>query len=276
MTDQSSLGPVRAGRVGPHRESHEPRLQAHEFLAAGMRPIKGFIEWNGTHNIVNWGMADNARWGCCGFAAWLHYNMAKLVAAGKVVVGTELTTWAPNFHALLPAYWGYGLYKGEVGQPPDQPDQPDQGVDNASMLGWAYKLGFIKGYGEVHDDVFDWFVQTFNGGLIGQALDGPVAQQDFEATPRIPWDTMAKQDGHDTLVIVTHADGSGVEVTWGGLQPYTLGYRLTNWTDRWTIFDEDDPAVNWPLLKEALDEIHGKVTPESIEAARADLSFLVA
>jgi len=254
MSDQ--IERPRAGKVGPHRESHEPRLKARDFLASGVTPVKGFLQWNGAGGIgEKWGMANNGQWGCCGFSLWQHANQAKLVASGGDFKTAYLTTWLPAFESLLPAYWAYGIAQGEA------PPHPDFGVDNATMLAWAYKLGLIYGYAEVDDDEFDWFSQTFHGGFVGQGLDGNKASADFEASPRIPWDTMAMPDGHDTLCIITHADGSGASVTWGAVQPYTAAYRRTNWQDRWVIFDKDDPLVDHDALQAALLEAHGVVAP---------------
>jgi hypothetical protein len=227
-------------------------------------PVEGFLEWSGVQPIgEKWGMAFNAQLGCCGMSMWQHRNMAAAAANGEEFTNCYLTTWLPAFPGLEPAYWAYGLAQGEPGP------HPDQGVDNATLWAWAYKLGFIDGYGEVLDNVFDWFAQTFHGGCVGQGLDGTIASNDFNASPRIPWDTMAQTDGHDTLVIETHADGSGAMVTWGGVIGYTAGYRKTNWQDRWVIFDKEDPNVNWPALQAALDEVHGVRTEATITAARA-------
>ena len=41
----------------------------------------------------------------------------------------------------------------------------------------------------------------------------------------------------------------------------TKAFRNTNITDRWVIFDEDDPNVNWTALQNALDSIHGVIAP---------------
>jgi hypothetical protein len=267
MTDQSNPGLVRAGRVGPHRESHEPRLLAHTLLAPGVTPVSGFLDWNGAGGIgEQWGMDGNDIWGDCGAAMTDHAEMAE--ASNPHLVGQ---LGRPHFDGTLGTYWAYGIAMGEVGQPPDPPNKPDFGVDNASWFGFLYKLGIIKGYGEVEDEVADWFAQTFKGLCVGQGLDGTIASNDFNASPRIPWDTMDQPDGHDTLTIITHSDGSGACVTWASVQPYTAAYRQTNWQDRWVIFTADDPNVNWPLLQEALTEIHGEVTEESIQAERESL-----
>jgi hypothetical protein len=268
MSDPIIEEVLTAGRVGPHRESHEERLLAHLFLADGVTPIEGYLEWNGTQNIgEHWGMDGNDVWGDCGAAMTDHAEMAE--AQNAQLVGQ---LGRPHFNGTLGTYWAYGISQGEVGQPPNQPDQPDQGVDNASWFAFLYKLGIIKGYGEVQDDVFDWFAQTFRGGCVGQGLDGQIASNDFNASPRIPWDSMDQPDGHDTLTIITHADGSGACVTWGAVQPYTANYRRTNWQDRWVVFTADDPNVNWPKLQAALDEVHGVVTPDTIFAAKQDLA----
>ena len=253
-----------AGKVGPHRESHEPRLKARDFLVAGVVPVKGFLEWNGCKGIgERWGMLGNDMFGDCGPAATSHNNMAK---AGDPSIGGNLGR--PKFNGVEGTYFAYGIAQGEPGP------QPDQGVDNATWLGFLYKEGIIYGYGEVDDDEFDWFAQLFDGGIVGQGLDGQTAQNDFEDIPRTPWDTMDMPDGHDTLGIITHADGSGACVTWGSVQPYTAAYRQTNWQDRWVIYDADDPNIDHAKLQAALQAIHGTVIAPPVAETTAKDSFL--
>jgi hypothetical protein len=258
--DEEEVG---AGKVGPHRESHEPRLNGLELLADGVTPVQGFVKWSGVQPIgEKWGMASNAQFGCCGFSAWQHYNDAKAAASANALwrqIG--LRSWAPHFASLLPAYFAYGIAQGEPGP------RPDDGVDNATMLAWAYKLGLIDGYFEVPKGYEDWFAMTFHGAIVGQALDGTTAIADFDAVPRRPWDAMGKTDGHDTLLIEGDGQGGGAEVTWGGVQPFTPAYRQTNWTDVWVIVDRDDPNVDQTALKAILTELHGVVssTPDVAE-----------
>ena len=256
MTDVLASTP-KAGRVGPHRKSSEPRLDATLFLAPGVTPMAGYLEWDGSSGITDWGMDYNDRWGCCGFAGLDHINVAK---SGNVALIGQFA--APKFATLINAYWQYGLDQGEVGQPPNTPDEPDQGVDNATVLAWAFKNGLIYGYGQVPLDHLDWYAQTGRAVLVGLTVDGQLASQCFEAVPRQPWDAMPDaQDGHDTAVVVTHADGSGALVTWGGLQPYTLAFRETNFQDAWIIYDEADPLVDHDALQAALADVHGIIAP---------------
>ncbi|MGB9154700.1 MAG: hypothetical protein WCD70_16630, partial [Alphaproteobacteria bacterium] len=111
----------------------------------------------------------------------------------------------------------------------------------------------------------DWFAKTFSGALIGQILSDN-AEAQFEADPRIPWGTDDRPDpneGHDTLVVRGDGQGGGTLVTWGGPQPFLVNYRTSNITDAWVVFDADDPAVDWPTLQGALNEIHGTVQAPS-------------
>jgi outer membrane biosynthesis protein TonB len=244
----------KAGRRGGFRESHEPRLDASLFVQGQT----GFIQWDGTNGIRQWGMDFNDQYSDCGFAALDHYNVAK---SGDVSNVGKFG--APQFQTLLDAYWAYGIAQGEPGP------RPDQGVDNASMLAWAYKVGLIYGYGEVPKDQADWYANTFNGALVGQILDDD-AETDFEASPPIAWGSKNEHpdpsEGHDTLLIQGDGQGGGAEVTWGGLQPFTAFYRANNWTDVWVIFDADDPSVNHTALQEALEAVHGTLSPNASES----------
>lgn len=240
-----------SGRVGPHRESHEPRLDATKFLSM---PSSGFVEWDGTVGIgENFGMDFNDEFGDCGAAATDHYNMAK-------VQNYDLygQLGMPKYEGTLGTYGAYGVSMGFTPLVPSPVGPiPDNGVDNSSWLGFLYKQGIIKGYGEVPLTSLDQFAPVGHGVILGLMIDPLVSQQDFDDFPRKPWDEMAPVDGHDTLLIQTHADGSGALVTWGSVQPFTLKFRQNNITDAWIIFDEDDPNVDWAALQSALDEIHG-------------------
>jgi len=187
--------------------------------------------------------------------------------------------FSPTFPSLGAAYCQYGRDQGEAPTgapvPPATPDCADDGVDNATLMGWLYKNKFIDGYVEVPLDQLDWYAQTFKGIVLGLVIDGDKCITDFQASPKVPWDTMGKDDGHDTLGIITHADGSGALVTWGGVQPYTLGFRQNNITDAWVILDSEDPYPDWTALSAALTALHGVVGPDPYSASiPAKESFL--
>src|ERR1035438_5107547 len=173
-------GEIMAGRVGPHRESHEPRLLAHTLLSDGVSPVSGYLEWDGTTGVgENWGMDSNDVFGDCGAAATDHYNMAKVqdyAQYGQLGM--------PQYEGTLGTYGAYGIAQGETPLVPSPVGPiPGQGVDNATWLGFLYKKGIIRGYGEVVDEHVDWFTQTFRGIILGLAIDGNVASQDFDDYP---------------------------------------------------------------------------------------------
>lgn len=257
MTDQIT---PRAGLVGPHRESHEPRLDAATLLSPGVTPLPGYHAFDVTHGIgaettdpnnitapYAWGMDDNDRYGCCGFAAMDHYNIAK--TGNLKLIGTFGTS---KFPSLIDAYFAYGIAQGEPGP------RPDQGVSNATMLAWAVNEGFIWGYGEVQPAFLDWYAKTFRGALLGVLIDGTVASNDFNEYPhRPPWNAMGRLDGHDTLYVKSQGKGPGTLITWGGQQTFTEEFRNTNITDTWVVFDKFDPAVDHTVLEAALVDVHG-------------------
>ena len=252
----SDLVNMTAGKVGPHRASSEPRLLAHLMLADGVVPVEGDFEVDVTNGMTNWGIDNNADYGCCGAAATDHNNMAK-----TGLEATYNTLGVPQFNGTLGTYCAYGFAMGEQA---NHSGCPDNGVDNASWFGYLYKMNIIKGYAQVERRYLSWFVQTFKGVVVGASVDGPTVQADFEATPRVAWPAMPNaSDGHDTLIAITHVDRSGSLITWGGVQPYEAGFLDTNAQDFWVIFDEDDPNVNWAALTAALDDVHGVVAPAS-------------
>jgi hypothetical protein len=191
-------------------------------------------------------MDFNDAYSDCGFAADDHANITK--SGSSALIGTF---GQPKFSTLLEAYFAYGIAQGEPGP------NPDNGVDNASMFAWLYSQGLIYGYGEVPLDEIDAFVSAGRGVIAGLALDGGVAQQDFNASPRGVWDAMGTSDGHDVLIAKTDGQGGGSIVTWGGLIDFTPAFRRTNITDAWVIFDDDDPLVDHVSLIADLQSVNG-------------------
>jgi len=108
---------------------------------------------------------------------------------------------------------------------------------------------FIYGYAEVQPQYLDWFAKEFSGALLGLAIDGAVASQDFDDSPRRSWNEMAQVDGHDTLYVKSSGIGNGTLVTWGGLQTFTKAFRENNVTDSWVIFDQYDLVLIGQLLR---------------------------
>jgi hypothetical protein len=244
-----------AGKVGPHRESHEPRLNAMNFTT-GLTPVSGYLPWNGTIGVgEKWNMDGNDKFGCCGPAATDHNNIAKERnphLAGQL--------GRPKFAGVLGCYFAYGIDQGEPGP------EPDQGVDNATWLGWLYTQGIIYGYGEVPLAYLDWFAQTARGAICGLIINGNQAIDDFNQSPKAPWGAMpGAQDGHDTLLIQTNPDGSGGLVTWGAVQPFDHDFRVQI-TDAWIIYDADDPQVDHSALQAALADVHGPDIPQAVES----------
>lgn len=247
-------------RVGPHRESHEPRLLATKFLPDGVTPAQGFLAWNGTQGIgEHWNMLHNDVLGDCGPAATNHYDMAK---AHNPHLAGDLGK--PKFDGVVGTYYAYGVAMGEG-------PNADQGVDNKTWLGFLYTQGIIYGYGEVPLDSLDWFAQVSNGALVGLIIDGNECIADFQANPKIPWPAMPDaSDGHDTLLIITNTDGSGSLVTWGGVQPFTPEFRAQI-TDAWIIYDKDDPSVDHSALQAALADVHGVEVSQAAQSAHRGL-----
>ena len=256
MTDTTEQ-PRPPGRVGPHRESHEPRLLLSQFRTAfGELPNA----WDGSNGITDWGMDGNDQWGDCGAAATDHGNMAKASNADLFN-----TLGKPTYDGTLPTYWAYGLSQGETGTPPAPADEPDQGVDNATWLGFLYEKGIIDGYGEVPLNQLHQYAVDFNGLLLGVTLSDN-AQQEFQAgTPwGSPGDVPDPSLGHDVWFIKYNADGSASVITWGAEQPVTTDFINRFVTDAWAILDEDDAnrvGVDWSLLQGVLNAIHGTVSP---------------
>ena len=255
-TDPFAPPPASPGRMAGKRgltESHEPRLMLDLFRYTVANPCPP--EWDGTHGITEWGMDGNDQYGCCGYAATDHYDVAK---TGNTALIGKLGGVG------LPLYFEYGISMGEPGP------QPDQGVDNASWLAFLYKKGIIQGYGEVPLSEINQYAYDFNGVLLGVSLDDD-AETDFEASPPIAWgstpgDTPDPTMGHDILLVKYHLDGSGTGVTWGGLENFTPTFRADNITDAWAVFDKQDAqraGISAASLTAELTAIHGTVSPAS-------------
>ena len=241
------MPPVRTpGLVGPFvRESHEPSLLAHQFVT--LNPSPTYVEWDGSRGITDWGMDDNDRLGCCGWAAPDHGNIAK--TGDLSLLGTfGAPKWSPGINS----YFAYGISQGEPGP------QPDQGVANNTWLQFLWQNGVIDGYVEVPVEDMDQYAPIGSGLLVGVQLDSQ-AQDQFRNHQ--PWDGPPNPEmGHDVWYIKGHLDGSGAVVTWGAIQAFTLNFRQNNITDCWLITDKDDPQVDHAALQSALQALGGTGT----------------
>ena len=276
MTDTAPTPTRTAGHRGA-RESHEPTLTITNFPEGEALIAPGWTEWDMTGGATNLGMDGNGPntpgpgptdppsypqgMGNCGYAGPDH---GRALQRGDLsLVGT---LGEPAFPVPYGAYWAYGVAQGEVGQPPAPPDQPDGGVDNASWCAFLYKAGVLKGYAEVPVDRIGHYAPACNGLLIAQSLPDS-AESDFEASPPVPWGSPGEvpdqQEGHDTWLARTHADGTGEMVTWGALQPFTASYPGTFITDAWALWFADDPTEMSAELRAALEELHGTIAPTS-------------
>jgi hypothetical protein len=246
--------PIRkAGKRGL-RESHDSRLLASNFLETPA-PL---TEWDGSHGIKSWGMDGNDEYENCGEAGSNHGFMAK---EDQPAMGNVLG--ASIFGSGLGTYFAYGRAMGEPGQ------DPDEGVDNVTWLGFLYEQGIIDYYLEVPLDELASWAPPHDGLLIGVILDDD-AEANFEATPPIPWgsanETPDPNEGHDTYLIQTHADGSIGLITWGAIQLCTPAFVAKNVTDAWAFGTKAQFIAlggNWNQLQATLDEIHGVIRPNA-------------
>ena len=203
-----------------------------------------YKEWDGTHGITDWGMDDNDRLGCCGWAAPDHGNIAK--TGDMKLLGTF---GAPKFSPGINTYFAYGISQGEPGP------EPDEGVANNTWLHFLWQNGIIDGYCEVPLNKLDTYAPIGSGLLTGLQLDDQAQQQFAEHEP---WNgSPDPSEGHDVWTIKTHADGSFAVVTWGAVQECTLNFRQNNVTDLWLITDKDDPSVDNAALQAAIGALHG-------------------
>jgi hypothetical protein len=259
MTDVSTTPFRQAGKRGLKKESHEPRLLASKFLEAA-EPL---TEWDGSSGITDWGMDGNDQYENCGEAGANHGFMAKTAKGGDVAAaqGMGNVLGEPKFASGLATYFAYGIAMGEPGP------EPDEGVDNKTWLGFLYEQGIIDYYLEVPLDSLESYAQQQDGLLVGVLLDDD-AEANFEATPPVPWgssgETPDPNDGHDTYLIKTHADGSVTLITWGADQVATAEFLADNVTDAWAFGIKAQFIAlggDWEKLQAALDEVHGVIRP---------------
>lgn len=259
MSDTSTTDPCArtAGKRGLRGESHEPRLLATKFLATP----EALPDWDGSSAITRWGMDGNDEYSNCGEAAVNHGFMAKLAKGGNVAAAQAMgnVLGEPKFPSGLATYFAYGISQGEPGP------NPDQGVTNNTWLAFLYQNGIIDYYLEIPlDQLANWAPQH-DGLLIGVILDDD-AEANFEANPPIPWgsanETPDPDDGHDTYLIQTHANGQIGLITWGAVQLCEPAFVAANVTDAWAFGTKAQFIAlggNWEQLQAALDEVHGVI-----------------
>lgn len=202
-------------------------------------------------------MLGNDQYSDCGPAATMHYRMAK---AGQVIPSiTESTT--------LTLYRAYGEAMGWG-------KDADQGVSNDTWLKFLFDEGIIEGYAELDASNLDEVHQAmldFRGVLVGCSLTDD-AEQDFEATPPVPWqvtpdDQPDPQEGHDILAVKYDPNGETM-VTWGALQEVLVdweqGEAYAGDLECWVIVTSEDAeraGVDLAALRQVILAHGGKVTP---------------
>jgi len=202
--------------------------------------------------ITAWGMCANGPdptcttypdgLGDCGFAGRQHNRMAKAACF------SETETWETS-NQLAAEYLAY-----DHGQ--------DDGVVVADVLLAWYRAGKILAFAPVdhaNPAAVDSAMQAFHGVIVGVELTGDADDLFSEGEP---WttangETPDPDDGH--VIVKVKADGQAIDeyVTWGALQPATLGWSVTCTQEVWAVVTSED-----------------EVTPAELAAMRADIDAL--
>ena len=192
--------------------------------------------------ITAWGMLGNGPdpactthpdgVGDCTFAGRQHYRLAKAAAFG------ETETWEDS-NDLVAEYLAY-----DNGQ--------DEGAVISDLLMFWYQHGAILGFAPVdHADpaAVDAAMQAFHGVYVGVDLTDDADQLFSNGQP---W-TVANgeqpdpDEGH--CIVKVKADGHSLDgyVSWGALQPATLGWSAACLQEAWVIITSEDEAAKIDL-----------------------------
>jgi hypothetical protein len=248
MTDQTKIPERRAGKMGlrlplDRGVLHTCSVNLLDVLVDGVTPLEGWhtFDARGTIPAHGWGMDYNDQLGCCGFAGCDHGNMAE---ANNAKLSGQLYT--PPYGNLADAYWDYGIAEGESGP------RPDQGVSNDVFVPWLVTKGFAKNTVEVPLQYLSWTASQSKGLLLGVSLDND-AENDFEATPQIPWGSKSERpnpmEGHDIWFVqaspwVTNGKAVGEIVTWGWTQPIAYDFVEKNISDAHLIVFKNSAIID--------------------------------
>lgn len=238
----------------------------HSYLLNPLPPVAYPIDVSG--NVPDWGMLGNGPdptctthpngVGDCTFAGREHNKRAKAAAA-------NLTEVWESSDALVAEYLAYDHGK-------------DEGANIADLLLAWYKAGKIEAFAPVdytNPAAVDSAMAAFHGVYVGVALTDD-ADQRFESGQ--PWTVADGQkpdenDGH--CIVKVKADGkTDTWVTWGALQPSTVGWTKACLDEAWVIItSEDEHLVDIAALKADINALHGTggdtPTPEPTPAPAA-------
>ena len=144
----------------------------------------------------------------------------------------------------------------------------------ADALLWLYQKGYIKAFAPVQRDPVDAVMYQLGRPICtgGNLTDD--AQQDFQATPKIPWSvangqTPDPQDGHCFGRLKSESPtGLKTLLTWGDEQPAETDWCNACESEHWVYFtqedlDEMDPTKRASLIAaiDALPSAHGIAAP---------------
>jgi hypothetical protein len=214
------MGDLKLGRLPQRKVGDRFDIQwAHQYLTVPVPPPVYPIDVS--RGITEWGMLGNDRYGDCGEAGQLHYQMA---------------TGAPSFTDLR-AIDEYLAYTG--GQ--------DNGVVLADFLLWLYRKGEILAFAPVdlkNKAQADSLTNLFRGLYVGVSLTDD-AQQLFQNGI---WTTANGQQPNPNFghcILKTGVDALlDTYVTWGALQKATVDWSAVCADEGWVIITTQDQAAN--------------------------------
>lgn len=221
-----------------------PLCWAHEYLATPLPAPVYPIDVTG--GITEFGMLGNNSVGDCGEAGIRHVEMTTAVAAGQPVpVFTDAEALAEYY-----AFTG----------------GPDTGVNLADFLLWLFNKGRIKAFAPVdHSNVAqaDAFMAEFFGLYVGVSLtsDANALFNAGQGWTTANGETANPAEGH-CVVKVKAAGPGGLDewITWGALEPSTVGWSVACVDEIWVVATTEEQAAKFaPTLIAEIQALGGTV-----------------
>lgn len=225
-----------------------------DYAAAPLPAPKYPVDVSGGIGAESWGMAGNGPdptctthpdgVGDCGFAAEVHYGMAKAACRGIH------ETPEPS-NQLVADYLRYDHGR-------------DEGVVLADVLLYWYKAGKILAFAPVDHSTtksIDAAMQQFKGCYVGVDLT-PDAEDQFSEGKKWTTGTGNRPSpdlGHCILKVKSTGKGLDGYVTWGALQEATASWSKAAIQEAWVVVmheDEIDPQA-LAALKADINALHG-------------------
>lgn len=216
------------GKLAPHSDVTHPRVKLANYLTE-TPAVPVTVDW--ASQVTSWPMYNNDKIGDCTAAALAHAVQA-------------WTNYGEGSMVTLPYEAVLELYSGVSGYDP-QTGANDHGAIEHDVLTYVQQHGIgghkIRAFAQVdHKNLFEMkqALDIFGSLYVGFQVPQSAEIQFQAGQPWIPMLASPMMGGHAINIQKWDADYM-YAVTWGRLQPMTVGFWMVYGDEAWVVLTED-------------------------------------